>query len=250
MRWIFLFFLIIPFAAHAVCDPGYYLSDGNCQKCVSGYYCTNDIKYKCPENQLNQYDIPDAISVTVKGPYSWGSQSTTSNCVGHTFVTTPTGLYLAECHWNGKDYYNPCSEAFLWYQATIGYYLSGYISTSFHAWYYGVKPCTNAPAHAHYTGAGTPDATDGSIIDANDCPWECDYGYGNHGDECVPLCSAGVQHIKTGTGLKFNLYHIAYSSPALHVKYNNTVCYSILSPGTAQNTINIDVSGTVYHVEN
>ena len=45
--------------------------------------------------------------------------------------------------------------------------------------------------NAHYTGAGTPDSADGTIVDANDCPWECDAGYYNDNGGTCTLCPAG-----------------------------------------------------------
>lgn len=163
------------------------------------------------------------------------------------FIDEHGNGFLLENQFNGTNYWGTRR---LWRNAGSGYYLSSYWWSSGEDWYHGVKPCTNAPEYAHYTGPGTPDAKNGSVVDANDCPWECDDGYSLHDDACVPLCGAGVRYIKTGGGLVFNLYPVAYSSPALAVRNSGTVCYGVLTDGTAVDAININIGGQVYHVEN
>lgn len=254
IRLIFVIMILMPLAARAAtCDAGYYLLDNKCVACGHGYYCNNDERHACPINNANFTEINDGSIIRLDAPYTKGGTTTApaiTYCIGQIVAQNPSGKYKAECPWNGINYYDSCNGAFLWYEAYPGYYLSDYNFKSSAYWYRKVKACTNAPEYAHYTGAGTPDAPDGSIIDANDCPWECDDGYGLHGNECVPLCGAGIQYIKTGGGLQFNLYPVAYSSPALAIKYNNTICYGVLSAGASQNTININLSGKIYHVEN
>lgn len=96
------------------------------------------------------------------------------------------------------------------------------------------------------------------IIDSSSCP----AGYADLGDiyNCSTnsssavcavfnaLCSAGFQVIKTSSGLQFNLYQNKSTSPALHVKYNDTVCYGNLTAGSSPNSINIKIGDTVYHI--
>lgn len=98
------------------------------------------------------------------------------------------------------------------------------------------------------------------IIDSSSCP----AGYADLGDiyNCSTnsssaicavfnaLCSAGFQVIKTSSGLQFNLYQNKSTSPALHVKYNDTVCYGNLIEGSAANSINIKLGDSVYHLTN
>ncbi len=89
---------------------------------------------------------------------------------------------MAECRWNGENYFDSCNGDYLWYLALPGYYLTGYKNSSWEDWYSGVKPCTNAPANSNYTGAGDPET--------NNCPWMCNTGYYKSGDSCV-LCEYG-----------------------------------------------------------
>lgn len=248
--------ILMPFAAHAVCAPGKYLVDGECKTCKTGYYCPgDDTLVPCPADTVDwaaEYTDMGYIVYDVYKDTLWSATGepvgNTSDCHSGVYITVDDGQFYIEPKFKDTRYiYNPFKR---WYSASSGYYLSPYYSTSWRPWYYDVKPCTNAPDHAHYTGAGTPDAPDGSVIDANDCPWECDADYGNHGGECVPLCNLGVRYIRAENGLRLNLYPTPYSSPRLAVEYNGDVCYGVLAPGAARNTINVELSGKIYHAEN
>jgi len=255
MRWLFLLFLIVPCVAHAVCAPGYYLDNDECKVCsISGYYCPgDDSMIRCPTDTTDWIAVYTNKGYTVYNvtePHLWSASNPFGNitdCHTRVYVTVTGGTFHIEPIFDGSPYNTNYQQ--LWTRANTGYYLSPYRSTSWDIWYDGVKPCTNAPANAHYTGPGTPDAPDGSVRDANDCPWECNDGYGRHNDECVPLCST-ARYIKTETGLSFNLYSAAYSTPRLALQHKGIVCYGILAPGQAQNTINISYNGAIYHMEN
>lgn len=258
MRIIFVVMICMPLAAHAACDIGYYLSDGECVRCTSGYYCPDEnTEIKCPEDTNDWraiftergYEVKSAVMTRY---YSWASSGNPAYSIEHCHlgmnVETSVGRFYMEPRFNGVGYN---SYSMLWTSAKTGYYLSPYSWTSSANWYGGVKPCTNAPENAHYAGAGTPDEPkSGGATDYNDCPWECDDGYGLHGDVCVPLCGGGIQYIKTGGGLQFNLYSVAYSSPALAVRNGTIICYGVLGQGTSKNAINVNVAGKIYHTEN
>ena len=77
----------------------------------------------------------------------------------------------------------------LYRTARPGYYLKQ-PKTSNNDLFRQVTACTNAPAHATYTGVGTNDTYDGTVVDANDCPWECDAGYYNNNGTCT-ACPTG-----------------------------------------------------------
>jgi len=49
--------------------------------------------------------------------------------------------------------------------------------------------------------------------------------------------------------LVFNLYANKQTSPAIHIMPDgtNTVCYTSLAPGAANNAVNVDYNGAVYH---
>lgn len=61
------------------------------------------------------------------------------------------------------------------------------------------------------------------------------------------LCGAGIDKIKTSTGIVVPLYADKYTTPSVHVRYNDTVCYADLEPGNVAGTINIKFNGDVYH---
>lgn len=69
------------------------------------------------------------------------------------------------------------------------------------------------------------------------------------GDVAAP-CAAGVTTLRTGTGLTIPLWAEKATTPALHVRYNGTVCYINLEPGNAPNSINVEYGGVVYHTVN
>lgn len=61
------------------------------------------------------------------------------------------------------------------------------------------------------------------------------------------LCGAGIDKIKTSTGIVVPLYADKYTTPSVHVRYNDTVCYADLEPGNVAGAINIKFNGDVYH---
>ena len=225
----------------AVCAYGYYLVDGDCRECGENGYCVDDIKYDCPQNSQDLSGVADGMIL-----YRWQSFSrmkpVSSNiyeCIGDTYIGSTGGEYLAECRWNDENYYKPCDRPYLWYKANLGYYLTGYLYSSWYDWYEGVKPCTNKPANSHYISAGTPEG--------NNCSWECDDGFAQYNDLCWPLCATGVQYIKTSSGISVPLFSDKLSQPALCVEYNNGVCYAVLELGEKNSAINIIYNGVNYH---
>lgn len=234
-----------------MCEPGYYLNNGTCAQCATypePYYCPgDDIRYNCPAYE------PDAETELLSGGTVlqrhsiWSSSPLSSNsvgCHGDILIQVDIGRYLAECTWNGKNYYEACNNAFLWYYAADGYYLNNFISTSWNDWYANVSPCTNAPANAHYTGAGTPNK-DGSS--GNDCPWLCDDGFGQTtAGTCAPLCD-GQPKLRTDN-IALNIYSGPQSHPGLAIQYKEQVCYVNMVPGKKSGAINLEYSGNIYHL--
>lgn len=240
----------------AACDAGFYLNDnGACVKCSGGYYCPgDDTRRACPTDTTDWHARVSPLypvdKLDVRDLMSWHPSDDSRGAVYnvHCFtgvtVHSPFGILYIESPYNGTDYWNGQSK-FLWYQANPGYYLAQYLYTSYRAWYLYARQCTNAPANAHYTGAGTPAQSDSSPT--NDCPWECDTGYGNHDGTCVPLCGAGIGKIKTGNGRTFNLYPVAYTTPSLRIGYGGQTCYGVLKSGAAA-SINVRYNNQTYHL--
>ncbi|MDW2958723.1 MAG: hypothetical protein R8M37_02845 [Alphaproteobacteria bacterium] len=61
------------------------------------------------------------------------------------------------------------------------------------------------------------------------------------------LCAAGITKLNTSGGLSFPLYSDKSTSPSIHIKYNDMVCYVDLESGGASNAINVKYNGVVYH---
>lgn len=243
----------------AVCVQGYYNNDDECAPCETGYYCPgDDTRIACPDDTSDwvaEYTARGYTVYTVGRTYIWSwlpngdRPYSILHCHSGHHINTSAGAFYIEPAYNGTNYISPYDP--MWYAAGIGYYLSSYRFTSWQTWYTGVKECTNAPANSHYTGPGTPDEPkSGGATDYNDCPWECDDGFGNHDDECVPLCGAGISRLHSGNGHKINLYPRSYSAPTLVLKYNDVMCYGVLQTGAANDAINISVGDAIYHLTN
>jgi len=245
-------FLFYTPAQSAQCAAGYYLQDGECKECNPGdrpFYCPgDDIRHPCPTTNTDYEKLTGWVWIS--GPeVNWANgfptNSLAKNChSGFHFKDEYGNKTLIECPFNGENYW--CDRR-LWYFAAPGFYLANYRGTTNRDWYSFVRECTNRPTNAHYTGPGTPDAPDGSVRDANDCPWECDAGYGKTaGGECVPLCNAGVTKIHAG-GAHVPLFNERHTAPALVVGYAGRVCYADLVTGYATGAINISIDGAIYH---
>lgn len=60
------------------------------------------------------------------------------------------------------------------------------------------------------------------------------------------LCGAGITKLNTSGGLSIPLYSDKSTSPSIHIKYNNTVCYADLEQGTTTGTIHVKYKDVVY----
>ena len=262
---IFLLILLFPISANAaVCDAGYYLKDGVCAECLDNYYCVGDDTIeKCPDMTYTKQELVQLIrdnGFSVESvDRAYVNTLWSAHGVNNTNIEKCLILVLM-AHAIQGDYYISFSYSLetnnytkyhnrYWKTANPGYYLSDIVSWNNIIWY-NVKPCTNPhPDSSHYSGPGTPDSADGTIVDANDCPWECDAGYGRtKNDTCEPLCDAGITKLNTSNGLSYNIYAERHTTPSINLLRNNTVCYINLESGSATNAINIQHGNTVYHV--
>ncbi len=82
--------------------------------------------------------------------------------------------------------------------------------------------------------------------DVSDC---CVAGYRSHNGVCAQMCAAGIEYIKTSTGVSVPLFAEKLSSPALGVGYNGGVCYAGMATGVQSGAINVKYNGHVYHVQ-
>ena len=242
---------ILPFSARsAVCGAGYYNNNGTCVKCESytDYYCPgNDEMVPCPTPTedfaaLANSAFGESTIIRTRGPFSYSSGlvGSTYCCYMDIFIGTVGGeLFIEDNYGSGQSYWNLDQQ--FWYKANPGYYLSGYRGWT--PYYTGVSQCQNTPpAHAQWANETEPDNPN--------CTWECVSGFGRTSNNtCEQLCTAGVTGLYTSTGLRFNLYANKQTSPAIHIMPDgtNTVCYANLAPGVANNAVNVDYNGAVYH---
>ena len=234
------------------CDPGYYDVNGTCTVCTSGYYCPgDDIQYQCPSGQ----DFCDAataaeldfvrISCEVR---SWSSNggpgALIEHCRARPKITTNCGQYYYSVLYDTANQSYPFNSNLVKYwdnvQTTVGHYLTNRYADII---YYNCNSCTNAPANAHYTDAGIPDV--------GDCPWACDDGFGKtDDDQCLELYTAGISQLHVDD-VTFNIYANKRTSPSLHVKYNDIICYVPIVQGVGTHSLHIATpDGTVYHTIN
>ena len=245
----------------ANCPASFYLNPNKeCKYCEGGYYCPgDDIRYECPKDKWSgkyqQFFDDTFISfleikildsgwsqfVFVYNGREYYERESIDRCVrlAHFYTKNYSCLSLVAYDPIKQEYPVKCTN---YYEAGPGYYLSPYLADfdSSYMGYTGVKPCTNAPANAHYTGPGTPDSEyiddpyiddpyidipddmiDGTIKDANDCPWECDAGYGHTSDDrCLPLCRIGDTAMNG-----INIYAEKHTKYAMAVPRNGGVCW-------------------------
>ena len=104
--------------------------------------------------------------------------------------------------------------------------------------YFNIAACTNGPANSHYSGPGTPDV--------GNCPWECDDGYGQHENSCLPLCTMGKTKFHVGNWVSFNLYRDKITTPSINVMDEyGTVCHVCIAPGRGR--LNLSDGVNIWH---
>ncbi|MBP3340855.1 MAG: hypothetical protein J6L47_04300 [Alphaproteobacteria bacterium] len=203
-------------------NANYYVDGTTCPACGTSYPYSDG------------GSISSSYCYTIKT--SSGSQvacSKPANSASYTCGTCTVGT----CNW--RDYNGAtdtsctpdnCTQPVSSVTCNTGYYKSGVTCPA----------CTNKPANSSYTGTATSDS----------CPWSCNSGYNQTSDnQCGQFCGAGITHLHLGNGVSIPLYSSARTSPAINVKWNNTVCYGSLESGTGSG-LHVKYDGTVYHAVN
>lgn len=160
-----------------ICDKGYFLNSNNvCEACNTGYYCPGDnTRISCETTVPEQPGISPPTfeyKVGMSKPQdclcSWPnlSDETKSN------YRVLNACYLGMLNQNIYVRYDGCQT---------GHYAINPKTTTD---YGDCAPCTNAPKNAHYTSFSTPSVP--QAVESN-CPWECNDGYVQKDDECVPI---------------------------------------------------------------
>ena len=220
--------------AHAAtCAKGYWLDDtGSCTECSDKYYCPgDDIRHPCPTTDTDYEPILreyyNVYRCGGRGEAAWTSITNSSpyGCVYNIRACDDVGnrYYLTFRYDTTLGYYFTPPESvgngFFCESVAPGYFMSDEFYANNVKYYHYCNPCTNAPANAHYTGAGTPDV--------GNCPWECDAGYGHTSDDrCLPLCRIGDTAMNG-----INIYAEKHTKYAMGVPRNGATCW--ISPKRA-----------------
>ncbi|MBR1380486.1 MAG: hypothetical protein IJ560_02770 [Alphaproteobacteria bacterium] len=194
---VLIFATYIGDAHSAKCGTMYYLADGECVRCYPDLYINkycpgDDTIHECPidPNKMSYYE---ELYNGIKYYHTYQSMLThgkITDCYLRLELADDMGRRFFLLGWDEeKGNYSRILNNLIhnhYYIAETGYYLAEneYTGASLYKTYKYSLPCTNAPANAHYTGAGTPDV--------GNCPWECDDGFGHtYDDRCLPLCRIG-----------------------------------------------------------
>ncbi len=169
------------------CNPGYWLNDNKCTECgFGGFYCTDNIRHGCPVYSADTVPLPDNHTVDswTISTYGTTQASSPASCSINISVTTPMGKYeqgYTRYDINTSQY---VKSSTVWKSANVGYYLDKPSLQYYGIDYLAVTQCTNAPEHATYTSAGSPEG--------NDCSWRCDDGFFHDGDICT-VCPSHLE---------------------------------------------------------
>ncbi len=68
-------------------------------------------------------------------------------------------------------------------------------------------------------------------------------------NECALMCTAGITYLHIGSNIKIPLYASQRTTPSIHIKTNNTICYANLATGT-NDGLNIKHNNNTYHATN
>ena len=188
------------------CMSGYYLSGGlYCFICKDGYYCKDNVRYRCPEAVLGEtLDTPPSGHIFLRYEMFLNrgrilSTSATDCKLYFLHFSGPEGEYLM----NSSDYYDGSkypinySQTKYWATAGIGRYLSGPTTISSAVYYTKNYSCTNGPENSYYTGSGS--------IGGNDCPWVCNDGFYRDGNSCL-VCPDGMECVGGGVICPMGMY--------------------------------------------
>ena len=123
--------------------------------------------------------------------------------------------------------------------------MNGRVCTDVGTGYYSAEgaltrtACTNTkPEHSSYSGSATTNA----------CPWACDAGYTEYNNTCHGACSV-LCTLHAGE-YSYPLFadRVNVSSPVMHIKKNDTICYTYLEPDVGgEHGFKVRYNNTVYH---
>ena len=176
------------------CNGGYYLSNGQCVDCGSGYYCVagSNTRVACSSTLPSSAPTPSQITTLSNGSWTDHKHAASKNdCICDWYFSDETRIqYLNQ----RTCYLGPGGINYTRYQwCRTGYYASDPLN--FNSWYNSCSACTNKPANSTYTGYSTPSTM---YAVENNCPWQCNDGYYKDGNTCKE-CGGNNYYCKGGT---------------------------------------------------
>ncbi|MBR1380404.1 MAG: hypothetical protein IJ560_02340 [Alphaproteobacteria bacterium] len=227
MKYVFallIFSVFISGVANAetcTCDVGEHMVNGQCKPCdvYYHYYCPGECReVQCPIPDFNLYeDLFNGKMIQTDYKVLISKASSEMDCYAEGLVDTDVGtLYIQfrSDETNGL-YKRQAGKTYI--SVKPGYYLQ-WLEVGNIVWgykhYSGASPCTNEkPANSHYVSA--PNLT------TNDCPWECDDGFGHTSDDrCLPLCRIGATAMNG-----INIYAEKHTKYAMAVPRGGATCW-------------------------
>ncbi len=222
--------------------------------CGTGFYCINNIKTACPSGTTtltetasdvsecgNTFPIHPLAAIT-------GQNDGTMFCTSKV-DTIPDGLHERV---HSFEITKDCNS---WWPVptTISYttYHTPGTGNSINNVEYFALPggtLTTKSGNVCYS----PDTAAQNAGYYKDCQiilTECNNGYVNQGDICVPATCPTMPALNIGKNVQIPLYAVKSTLPAIGLKYNDTICYANMIPGKKSKTMNIRYNGTVYHAE-
>ncbi len=250
----------------ATCNPGYYLNNGECTKCLAGYYCPGD------DSQKICVPVGDSTAL-----YSDAGATECKKCPAQAFDETHHSHYwywsengihagIAGCRkeWGYGDFRFSCAYntngyapiagknmCMVWVKSCPGgYYCDGcgYNTTTQEAYYWTDSHTQAASFQCQAVGFGFY-SPDNDPITRTQCPdgTSTFTKTSVSVDACQPLCAAGITKIRANNTVA-PLWATRHTTPALIVRTAGGVCYGNLTPGSGTG-INVTVAGTTYRVE-
>ena len=193
--------------------------------------------------------IPTGLFSNISSPGAFMFSETFRNCTSLTSIPANlfSGITSAADTMFDKTFYGCTSlSGYIPPSAFAGLVANGHPTAS-NMWYNTFYDTNVATSCSSYN---LPQYITGYESEWSKVSCGCDSGYApTSNNTCEQLCTAGVTGLHTSTGLVFNLYANRQTQPSIYIQpdNSNTVCYVNLAPGVANNAVNVEFNGAIYH---
>ena len=224
------------------CNANYYANNGACTACNSGYTspagttaasgCTKSCTRAC-----TQQTCPASAHTCTHGATS--TTGTDAQGVGCNAAQSTCSLTINSCK-NG--YYkdgNSCKAC----PSSHPNSADGTTGSSGACW----TSCGNSSVSNGYIPPTVARVNYPTVCTYNPASTVCNTGHSlTSSYVCAAMCAAGVTKIRTGN-VTVPLYATKQTSPALHIRVGNQVCYGSLGANKAATAVNLNYGGNTYH---